>query len=63
MYPLSIINPSLEIGYCCTTLSNHDIIRLVTFILKIKEGLSGCGMSLFINLQLVLLKIDGTCSW
>jgi hypothetical protein len=34
--PLSLINPSLEIGYCSTMLSNHDIIRLVRFISKIK---------------------------
>jgi hypothetical protein len=34
--PLSLINPSLEIGYCSTTLSNPGIIRLVTFISKIK---------------------------
>jgi hypothetical protein len=32
MNVLSIINPSLELGYGSTTLSNHDIIRLVGFI-------------------------------
>jgi hypothetical protein len=26
----------LDIGYCSTTLSNHDIIMLVRFISKIK---------------------------
>jgi hypothetical protein len=31
-------NLSLEIVYCSTTLSNHDIIRLVRFISKIKVG-------------------------
>jgi hypothetical protein len=35
---LSIINPSLEIVYSSMTLSNHDIIRLVRFVLKIKVG-------------------------
>jgi hypothetical protein len=35
---LSIINPSLELGYGSMTLSNHDIIRLVGFISKIKIG-------------------------
>jgi hypothetical protein len=38
MNPLSLINPSLEIDYCSTTLSNHDIIRFVRFISKIKVG-------------------------
>jgi hypothetical protein len=38
MNTLSLINPSLEIGYCSTTLSNHDIIRLVRFVSKIKVG-------------------------
>jgi hypothetical protein len=32
------MNPSLEIGYCRTTLSNHDIIRLIIFVPKIKVG-------------------------
>jgi hypothetical protein len=36
MNPLSLINKSLEIVYCSTTLSNHVIIRLVRFISKIK---------------------------
>jgi hypothetical protein len=35
---ISLINPSLEIGYYSMTLSNHDIIRLVRFISKIKVG-------------------------
>jgi hypothetical protein len=35
---ISVINPSLEIGYCSTLLSNHDIIRLVRFVSKIKVG-------------------------
>jgi hypothetical protein len=38
MNPVNLINPSLEIGYCSITLSNHIIIRLVRFILKIKVG-------------------------
>jgi hypothetical protein len=38
MNPLSLINPSLEIVYCSTPLSNHDIIRLVRFVSKIKVG-------------------------
>jgi hypothetical protein len=38
MIPLSIINLSLEIAYCSTTLSSHDIIRLVRLISKIKLG-------------------------
>jgi hypothetical protein len=29
---------SSQIDYCSTTLSNHDIIRLVRFVLKIKVG-------------------------
>jgi hypothetical protein len=36
MNSLSLINSSLEIDYCSTTLSNHDIIKLVRLILKIK---------------------------
>jgi hypothetical protein len=32
---LSLINPSLEIVYCSTMLSNHDIIS-VRFVSKIK---------------------------
>jgi hypothetical protein len=36
---LNLINPSLEIGYCSTALSNHYIIRIVRFISKIKVGL------------------------
>jgi hypothetical protein len=38
MNPLSLINTSLEIGYCSKTLSNHDIIKLVRFVSKIKVG-------------------------
>jgi hypothetical protein len=38
MDPLSLINQSLEIGYCSMTLSNHAIIRLIRFISKIKVG-------------------------
>jgi hypothetical protein len=34
----SINNLSLEVVYCGTTLSNHDIIRLVRFVSKIKVG-------------------------
>jgi hypothetical protein len=30
---------SLKIGYCSTTLSNHDVVRLVSFVSKIKVGL------------------------
>jgi hypothetical protein len=36
--PLNLINPSLDMGYCSMTLSNHGIIRLVRFISKIKVG-------------------------
>jgi hypothetical protein len=36
--PLSLINLSLEIGYCNTTLSNLDIIMLVRLVSKIKVG-------------------------
>jgi hypothetical protein len=38
MNPLSLINPSLETVYCSTTLSNHDIIRFVRFVSKIRVG-------------------------
>jgi hypothetical protein len=38
MDALSLINPSLDIGYCSMTLSNHDIIRLVRFVSKVKVG-------------------------
>jgi hypothetical protein len=38
MVPLSLINPPLEIVYCSMSLSNHDIIRLVRFVSKIKVG-------------------------
>jgi hypothetical protein len=34
----SINNLSLEVVYCGTTLSNHEIIRLVRFVSKIKVG-------------------------
>jgi hypothetical protein len=37
--PLGLINPSLGIGYCSTMLFNHDIIRLVRFMSKIKVGI------------------------
>jgi hypothetical protein len=36
--PLNLINPSLDMGYCSMTLSNHGIIMLVRFISKIKVG-------------------------
>jgi hypothetical protein len=36
MNRLSLISLLLEIGYCSITLSNHDAIRLVRFILQIK---------------------------
>jgi hypothetical protein len=36
MNPLSLINPSLEIVYYSIILSNHDIIRLVRFVSKIR---------------------------
>ena len=32
MNVLSLINSSLEIGYCSTTLSNHCIIRFIIFV-------------------------------
>jgi hypothetical protein len=35
---ISLINLSLKIGYCSTTLSNHGIIRLIRFVSKIKVG-------------------------
>jgi hypothetical protein len=35
---ISLLNPSLEIGYYSTTLSYHGIIRLVRFVSKIKIG-------------------------
>jgi hypothetical protein len=35
---LSIINLSLGIGYSSMLLSNHDIIRLIRFVSKIKVG-------------------------
>jgi hypothetical protein len=55
MNPLSLINPSLEISYCSTSLSNYDIIRLVRFISKIKvEWQNGF---FFINSHLILLII------
>jgi hypothetical protein len=46
MNPLSLINPSLEIVYCSMTLSNHDIIRLVRFVSKIKVGVMEWVLSL-----------------
>jgi hypothetical protein len=46
MNPLSLINLLLEIGNCSTTLSNHTIIRLVSFISKIKVGVVECVLSL-----------------
>jgi hypothetical protein len=36
MNPLSVINQSLEIVHCNTTLFNNDIIRLVRFVSKNK---------------------------
>jgi hypothetical protein len=44
--PLSLINLSLEAGYCSTKLSNHDIIRLVRFISRIEVGVMECVLSL-----------------
>jgi hypothetical protein len=38
MSQLSLINPSSEIVYYSTTLFNHQIIRLVRFVLKINVG-------------------------
>jgi hypothetical protein len=52
MNTLSIINPSLEIGYYSMSLSNHDIIRLIRFISKIKEvveWLSGTALGVPFN--------------
>jgi hypothetical protein len=66
MNPLSLINPSLEIVYCSTMLSNHDIIRLVRFVSKIKIA-RGRGMRFVINLHLILRisgkKINVTDCW
>jgi hypothetical protein len=42
--PLSLINSSLEIGYCSMTLSNHVIIRLVRLVSKIKIGVVATAM-------------------
>jgi hypothetical protein len=36
MKPLNLINSSLDIVYCSTTLSNHNIIRLVRFVSTIR---------------------------
>jgi hypothetical protein len=46
MNPLSLSNPSLDISYCSMTLSNHNIIRLVRFVSKIKIGVVKCVLSL-----------------
>jgi hypothetical protein len=40
-FPLNLINLSLEIGYCSMTLSNHDKIKLVRLVVKIKIGVRG----------------------
>jgi hypothetical protein len=65
MNTLSLINPSLEIVYCSTTLSNHNIIRLVRFVSKIRVGVVEWGF--VINLNLILRisgkKIDVTGWW
>jgi hypothetical protein len=65
MNPLSLINMSLEFGYCSTMLSNQGIIRLVKFVSKIKVGV--VEWVFVINLHLILRisgkKIDVTGSW
>jgi cell division ATPase FtsA len=46
--PLSLISSSLEIIYCSTMLSNHDIIRLVRFVSKTKVGVVELVLSLIL---------------
>jgi hypothetical protein len=45
MNSLSLINSSLEIDNCSTMLSNHDRIRFVRFISKIKVGIVKLALS------------------
>jgi hypothetical protein len=65
MNTLSLINPSLEIVYCSTTLSNHNIIRLVRFVSKIRVGVVEWGFAINLNLILRISgkKIDVTGWW
>ena len=49
---LSLINPSLEVVYSSTTLSNHGPIRLKRFVLQLHPG---CGMSFVSYPRLILL--------
>jgi hypothetical protein len=49
---LNLINQSLGIVSCSTTLSNHDISRLIRFVSQFKLGYK---MS-FVNICLILLS-------
>jgi hypothetical protein len=37
--PLNLIIPALKFGHCNITLPNHDIIRLIGFVSKIRVRL------------------------
>ena len=52
---LSLINPSLEVVYCSTTLSNHDTIRLKRFISQLHPNYE---MS-FVSYPHLILLISG----
>ena len=52
---LSLINPSLEVVYCSTTLSNHDTIRLKIFVSQLHPNYE---MS-FVSYPHLILLISG----
>jgi hypothetical protein len=56
-------NSSLEIGYCSTTLSNCDIIRLVRLVLKIRIDVVKQILSSMFNTFNQCPKIGEMGSW
>ena len=52
---MNLINSSLEIVYCSTTLSNHGLIRLKRFVSKLHRGY---GMG-FVSYSHLILLISG----
>ena len=54
---LRLINPSLEVGYCSTILSNHGPIRIKRFVSQFSP--EDCGMGFVSYSHLILLLISG----
>ena len=55
---MCLINPSLEIIYYSTPLSNHGLIRLKRFVSKLHPGAGGYGMG-FVSYPHLRLLISG----